>query len=78
MEVTVKTDDNNEIKNILQSGRMCAMLWTFKEDILRKYRKYGFGSRFKDEELAEEVVDFIESEFYKLLDEYGINLDDEY
>lgn len=67
-------DDRRELLHYLKAGDYFSALCTFSEEVLRMGRKRGF---FKEKEISSDKVDFIseiEEEFYKILDEYGINL----
>ena len=62
-------EDQNEYEVMSQASKTQSFLWEFSQQ-LRSWYKYGH--QFKD---AEDAVDKIREEFYRLLNEHDVNLD---
>lgn len=62
-------DDINEYAVMNQASRMQSFLWDFSQQ-LRAWRKYHHD--FKD---ADDALDKIREEFYKLINDHQINID---
>ena len=62
-------EDQNEYEVMSQASKTQTFLWDFSQQ-LRSWYKYGH--QFKD---ADDAVDKIREEFYRLLNEHDVNLD---
>ena len=62
-------EEENEYKVISQAQNSQRMLWDFSQQ-LRSWRKYNHD--FKD---ADDALNKIRDEFYKLLNEYNVDID---
>ena len=62
-------EDQSYYDVVNQSPRMLALLWDLSEQ-LRSWYKYGHD--FKD---ASDAVSGIQDEFFRLLNNYGVNID---
>lgn len=62
-------DEQNEYEVMNQASRAQSFLWDFSQQ-LRSWRKYYHD--FKD---ADDALDKIREEFYRLINEHRINLD---
>ena len=62
-------EDQREYEVMGQASKAQAFLWEFSQQ-LRSWYKYGH--HFKD---ADDAVDKIREEFYRLLNEHDVNLD---
>jgi hypothetical protein len=62
-------EDQNEYEVMSQASKTQSFLWEFSQQ-LRSWYKYGH--QFKD---ADDAVDKIREEFYRLLNEHDVNLD---
>ena len=62
-------DDMNEYAVMNQASQMQSFLWDFSQQ-LRAWRKYHHD--FKD---ADDALDKIREEFYRLLNDHQINID---
>jgi hypothetical protein len=62
-------EDQHEYDVVLQAQKMQSFLWDFSQQ-LRSWRKYHHD--FKD---ANDALDQIRDEFYKLLNEHEVNLE---
>jgi hypothetical protein len=62
-------DDQREFDLAIQSPKAQSFLWDFSQQ-LRSWRKYGHS--FKD---ADDALDQIREEFYRLLNQHGVNID---
>jgi len=62
-------EEENEYKVMSQSQNSQRMLWDYSQQ-LRAWYKYGH--QFKD---ADDALDKIREEFYRLLNEHQINID---
>lgn len=62
-------DDQHEYEVMSQSSKMQSVLWDFSQQ-LRSWRKYHHD--FKD---ADDALDKIREEFYRLLNDYQVNID---
>jgi len=79
-KVTIEFDfedgqDREDLKELLNYKDYKRALEHIAERVLRKYRKYGFSDHQTDLlKSHEDVVDFIEKEFYEVLKDYEIEL----
>lgn len=62
-------DDQHEYEVAVQSPKVQSFLWAFSQQ-LRSWRKYHHD--FKD---ADDALDKIRDEFYRLINEHNINID---
>jgi len=62
-------EDQREYEVMSQASKTQTFLWDFSQQ-LRSWYKYGH--QFKD---ADDAVDKIREEFYRLLNEHNVNLD---
>jgi hypothetical protein len=62
-------DDQREFDLAIQSPKTQSFVWDFSQQ-LRAWQKYGH--QFKD---ADDALDKIREEFYRLLNNYGVNID---
>ena len=62
-------EEENEYKIMSQAQNSQRMLWDFSQQ-LRSWRKYHHD--FKD---ADDALNKIREEFYRLLNEYGVDID---
>lgn len=62
-------DEQNEYEVMSQAPHMQRMLWDFSQQ-LRSWQKYHHD--FKD---ANDALDKIREEFYRLINEHNINID---
>jgi hypothetical protein len=62
-------EDQHEYDVVLQAQKTHSFLWDFSQQ-LRSWRKYHHD--FKD---ANDALDRIRDEFYKLLNEHEVNID---
>jgi hypothetical protein len=62
-------EDQHEYNVVLQAQKTHSFLWDFSQQ-LRSWRKYHHD--FKD---ANDALDRIRDEFYKLLNEHEVNID---
>lgn len=62
-------EDQKEYEVAQQANKMQSFLWEFSQQ-LREYEKYGHN--FTD---ANNAVSRIREEFYKILDNYRVNID---
>ena len=62
-------DDQREYEVASQANKMQSFLWDYSQQ-LRAWYKYGH--QFKD---ADDALDKIREEFYRLLNEHQINID---
>jgi hypothetical protein len=62
-------EDQHEYDVVLQAQKTHSFLWDFSQQ-LRSWRKYHHD--FKD---ANDALDQIREEFYKLLNEHQVNID---
>lgn len=62
-------DDQHEYEVMSQSSKTQRFLWDFSQQ-LRSWRKYHHD--FKD---ADDALDKIRDEFYRLLNEHEVNID---
>lgn len=62
-------DDQRDYDMAIQAPRTQSFLWDFSQQ-LRSWQKYHHD--FKD---ADDALDKIREEFYRLINEYNINLD---
>lgn len=62
-------DDQHEYDIAIQANRTQSFLWDFSQQ-LRSWRKYHHD--FKD---ADDALDKIREEFYRLLNQYNVNID---
>lgn len=62
-------DDQHEYDIAIQANRTQSFLWDFSQQ-LRSWRKYHHD--FKD---ADDALDKIREEFYRLLNEHNVNID---
>lgn len=62
-------DDMNEYAVMNQASKMQSFLWDFSQQ-LRAWRKYHHD--FKD---ADDALDKIREEFYRLLNDHQVNID---
>ena len=80
MKVTLEFDTSDEGQRIdyeivNQAQNMQRAMYDFSQDILRKGRKYD---SFRGKELSDERHEMlcdIEEEFYKIINEYNVDLD---
>lgn len=62
-------DEQNEYEVAMQATKVQSFLWDFSQQ-LRSWRKYHHD--FKD---ANDALDQIREEFYRLLSEHNVNID---
>jgi hypothetical protein len=62
-------EDQHEYDVVLQAQKMQSFLWEFSQQ-LRSWRKYHHD--FKD---ANDALDQIRDEFYRLLNQHSVNID---
>lgn len=62
-------DDQREYEVAKQADNMQSLLWDFSQQ-LRSYRKYGHS--FKT---ADDALDHIREDFYRLMNNHGVNID---
>ena len=62
-------EEQNEYDVVNQSPRMLALLWDLSQQ-LRSWQKYHHD--FKD---ADDALDKIREEFYKIINEHNVNID---
>lgn len=62
-------EDQNDYEVLNQARKMRSVLWDFSQQ-LRSWRKYHHD--FKD---ADDALDKIREEFYRLLNEHTVNID---
>lgn len=69
-------EENEDYKIYSKAMDMHLALWDFSQDVLRKLDKYGFHPTEKRELTEEEhgIVEHIREEFYKIINEYGVEL----
>ena len=70
---TLEFYNKNDLEIAIKSMDMALALWDI-EQILIGISKYKTHDDFTDKQV--EAVDTVRSEFYKILEGYGINLDD--
>lgn len=82
-DLTVEEDrESFDAATTNKAASLKAAVHAFKEEVLRKYRKYGgiehtltLEGDFDSATFAVAVVDAIETEFYEILERYGVDLE---
>lgn len=72
-DLTSPEDKEAHLRAIKATDAYLAM-WTFAQEILRRYRKYDVPENLKD---PNDLIVHIEEQFYRILEEHNINLYEE-
>lgn len=82
IEFSGDVEGESKLKRMMQAEDLHSALYDFSQQVLRNARKYESSTNselndlLKNEDVSK-AIDLIEEEFYKVLNEYNINLFDE-
>lgn len=73
------TEEHEEFRDCMQAGKMSGALSEIGNQVFRPARKHGFSDAalnalIEKNEDAEEIIGMLESKFYEILKEYGVEL----
>lgn len=72
-------EEHEEFRDCMQAGKMSAALSEVGNQVFRPHRKHGYNDKtlndlIEKNEGATEIIGLLETKFYEILKEYGVEL----